>query len=74
MRQGRSEDEAARTLTLLTDEEQLVAVMVAYRHRIAEERRNIAGNSALYDPEDVPPPWYTGPSEHDVFGRACARC
>lgn len=67
IRQGRAEDEAASTLALISGEEELVARMVAYRHAIAAERRTIAGSSVLYDAEDVPPPWYTGPSEHDIF-------
>lgn len=67
IRQGRSEKEAADTLSLLTREDELVAKMMAYRHSIAEARRKFAGTSALYDAEDAPPPWYTGPSAHDVF-------
>lgn len=67
IRQGRSEDEARSTLALISNEDELVAKMVAYRHAIAEERRKIAGTSVLYDPEDAPPPWYTGPSPGDIF-------
>lgn len=67
IRQGRSEQEAASTLSLIAGEDELVSKMVAYRHSIAEARRKIVGKSALYDAEDVPPPWYTGPSEHDIF-------
>jgi hypothetical protein len=67
IRQGRSVEEAAQTLTLLTQEDALVAKMVTYRREIAEQRRNIAGRTALYDAEDAPAPWYTGPSQHDIF-------
>lgn len=67
IRQGRSEKDAGETLTLLTGESDLVAGMVAYRHAIAEARRKVARKSALFDAEDAPPPWYTGPSEHDIF-------
>jgi len=67
IRQGRSVEEAANILSLLTGEDELVAKMLAYRQEIAEQRRNIAGTAALYDAEDAPAPWYTGPSEHDVF-------
>jgi hypothetical protein len=67
IRQGRSEDEAASTLALLTSEDELVAKMVAYRHSIAIARRKIASKAALYDAEDVPPPWYRGPAEFDIY-------
>lgn len=67
IRQGRSENEAGETLILLTGESDLVAKMVAYRHSIAEARRKFARKSALFDAEDAPPPWYTGPSAHDIF-------
>src|SRR4051794_32740117 len=67
IRQGRSEGEAASTLGLITGEDELVARMVAYRHAIAEERRTFARRSALYDAEDVPAPWYTGPRAQDIF-------
>jgi hypothetical protein len=67
IRQGRSEQEAAATLSLISGEDQMVSKMVAYRHSIAEARRKIAGKSALYDAEDIPPPWYNGPSDYDVF-------
>jgi hypothetical protein len=67
IRQGRSVGEAAATLSLLTGEDDVVAKMVAYRQEIATHRRNIAGRVALYDPEDAPEPWYTGPSAYDVF-------
>src|SRR3954471_18404610 len=67
IRQGRSEDEASEVLSLLTQEEGLVARMVAYRHAIAQERRTIAVKSALFDAEDAPEPWYLGPQPHDIF-------
>lgn len=67
IRMGRSEQEAASTLSIISGEDQLVTKMVAYRHSIAEERRQVAATSALYDAEDAPAPWYTGPSEHDIF-------
>ncbi|MGV0656685.1 Z1 domain-containing protein [Mycolicibacterium thermoresistibile] len=67
IRQGKSESDAASTLAVLTNEDDLVERMVRYRHAIAEERRTFAKKEALYDPEDIPPPWYTGPSEYDVF-------
>lgn len=67
IRQGRSEEEASATLALISGEDDLVSRMAAYRHAIAEERRKIAAKSALYDAEDAPPPWYTGPKAHDIF-------
>lgn len=67
IRQGKSESDAASTLAIVTGEDELVTRMVDYRHAIAEERRTYAKKEAIYDPEDIPPPWYTGPSQHDVF-------
>lgn len=67
IRQGKPESEAASTLVLLTGEDALVEKMVNFRHSVAEERRSFAKKEALYDLEDIPPPWYTGPSAHDIF-------
>lgn len=68
IRQGRSEAESADTLrVMLVSDEELVDRVIEFRHAIAEERRNLAGNNALFDPEDEGSPWYVGPSSMDVF-------
>lgn len=68
IRQGKSEVEAAATLkVLLVGEEALVDRVVQFRHEIAEQRRTIATNQALFDPEEEGEPWYGGPGEFDVF-------
>jgi hypothetical protein len=68
IRQGRSEDEAAKTLrVILAGENELIERVVEFRHEIAEQRRTIAENNALFDPEDGGGAWYTGPSPMDVF-------
>jgi hypothetical protein len=67
IRQGRSVDEAAATLSLLTGEDELVSKMLAYRQAIIQERRKVAERTALFDAEGAPAPWYEGPSPNDVF-------
>ena len=68
IRQGKSEAEAAATLkVLLVGEGDLVDSVVRFRHQIAEQRRTIAINQALFDPEEEGEPWYGGPREFDVF-------
>lgn len=68
IRQGKSEDEAAETLkVLLVGEEDLVDRVVQFRHDVAQQRRTIATDRALFDPEDEAEPWYTGTGELDVF-------
>jgi hypothetical protein len=68
IRQGRSEAEAAATLgVILPGQDELLARVVAFRHEIAEQRRTMAWNNAIFDPEDDGGPWYGGPSSMDVF-------
>ncbi|WP_323095744.1 Z1 domain-containing protein [Intrasporangium sp. YIM S08009] len=68
IRQGRSESEAAATLkVLLVGEQALVDSVVQFRHDIAEQRRNMGAQNAVFDPEDESGPWYVGPSAMDVF-------
>lgn len=68
IRQGRSEAEAASTLgVILPGQDELLARVVAFRHQIAEDRRTLAWNNAIFDPEDDDGPWYGGPSSIDVF-------
>ena len=68
IRQGRSEAEAASTLgVILPGQDDLLARVVAFRHEIAEERRTMAWNNAIFDPEDDDGPWYGGPTSMDVF-------
>lgn len=67
IRQGKSEAEAAETLKVLVDDESLVDRVVLFRHEVAEQRRTIATNRALFDPEEEGEPWYGGPGEYDVF-------
>ena len=68
IRQGRSEAEAASTLgVILPGQDELLARVVAFRHQIAEDRRTMAWNNAIFDPEDDDGPWYGGPSSMDVF-------
>ena len=68
IRQGRSETEAAATLgVILPGQDELLARVLAFRHDIAEQRRTVAWNNAIFDPEDDGGPWYGGPSSMDVF-------
>lgn len=68
IRQGKSETEAAETLkVLLVGEEELVEKVVTFRHEVAEQRRTIATDHAIFDPEEEGEPWYGGPGEYDVF-------
>ncbi|WP_162599746.1 Z1 domain-containing protein [Nocardioides solisilvae] len=68
IRQGRSEADAAATLgVILPGQDELLARVVAFRHEIAEQRRTMAWNNAIFDPEDDGGPWYGGPSSMDVF-------
>ena len=68
IRQGRSEAEAAATLgVILPGQDELLARVVAFRHEIAEQRRTMAWNNAIFDPEDDGGPWYGGPTSMDVF-------
>lgn len=68
IRQGRSETEAANTLrVILAGDDQLIDRVVEFRRQIAEQRRTIAGNNAIFDPEDEGAAWYGGPSPMDVF-------
>lgn len=67
LRQNNSLQEAARKLAVMLEDQGLVERVVAARQRIANERRYIALDTALIDPEDAPEPWYTGPSAEDLF-------
>ena len=68
IRQGRSETEAAATHgVILPGQDELLARVLAFRHDIAEQRRTVAWNNAIFDPEDDGGPWYGGPSSMDVF-------
>lgn len=68
IRQGRSEAQAAATLgVILPGQDELLARVVAFRHEIAEQRRTMAWNNAIFDPEDDGGPWYGGPTSMDVF-------
>lgn len=67
IRQGRAEDDAADTLRVLLNDDALVDRVLSFRREIAESRRTLVGDRALFDPEEESEPWYTGPSEHDVF-------
>lgn len=68
IRQGRSESEAAATLgVILPGEDGLISRVLGFRHEIAEQRRTIAWNNAIFDPEDEGGPWYSGPTATDVF-------
>lgn len=68
IRQGRSEDQAAATLgVILPGQDDLLSRVVAFRHEIAEQRRTVAWNNAIFDPEDEGEPWYGGPTSTDVF-------
>lgn len=67
IRQGKSEADAAETLKVLVGDDALVDRVVQFRHSVAEQRRTIATDRALFDPEDEAEPWYTGPGDYDVF-------
>lgn len=67
LRQNNSLREATNTLTVLVDDRELVERVAAIRQEIANDRRHIALDTALVDPEDAPEPWYTGPSAEDLF-------
>lgn len=67
VRRGDSVDEAAAKVVVITGLPALVEKVVNVRKAIASERQHVAINSALVDPEDLPPPWYTGPAVGDLF-------
>lgn len=67
LRQGRVLEEAVETLRVMGIDSELLGVVVSARQAIIDQRRHIADRSALIDPEDAPRPWYTGPSEQDIF-------
>ncbi len=68
IRRGDSEEEAASAArVMLGDDAVLVDKVLVFRHAIADERRVIATGRALFDPEEEAAPWYTGPSDYDIF-------
>lgn len=66
IKQGRSESEAEELLARLIERD-LIKKVIEYRQSIIEQRRSITKKIALCDPEDLPEPWYRGPSEFDIF-------
>lgn len=68
IRLGKSEAEAASSLrVILGNDAGLVDRILEFRQVIAQERRNIAANNSIFDPEDEGGPWYQGPNPNDVF-------
>ena len=67
LRNGDVLQDAVYKLSQMTRDPAAVARAVEVRHEIAFNKRHIALDSGLVDPEDIPPPWYTGPSPEDIF-------
>lgn len=54
-------------LKLMVGDAELVNRVMAERKAIADRRVLMAKQEAVFDPENPPTPWYTGPTEHDKF-------
>ncbi|MGB5930217.1 MAG: Z1 domain-containing protein, partial [Cyclobacteriaceae bacterium] len=67
IRAGNGVAEAADHVSIAIGNDALIAKVVTYRDELAKRRRTLIANPALYDPEAAPEPWYTGPSEGDIF-------
>lgn len=67
IRKGKTVSEAADAVAVIANDQPIVDHVVKIRQSIADERQNIAMNSALVDPEDAPQAWYTGPAAEDEF-------
>lgn len=67
IKRGSPPEVAANKLRIMIGNDDLIDAVLAERKRILDQRIRIATQGAVYDPEDPPSPWYTGPSEEDLF-------
>lgn len=67
LRQNVSLEEATNKLNVMTVDPDLVTRVIEYRRQLVEQKRTVTLNTALIDAEDVPDPWYTGPSPLDIY-------
>src|SRR4051794_32194028 len=68
IRMGRSAEYAAEQLQKMGVDAGLIARAVGFREELALiQREQTIDSGALFDPEVVGAPWYTGTSELDVF-------
>lgn len=69
LRQNRSVDDAVGQLARMGIDTSLLSRIVTYRTDLASAQRSriVTDGRALFDPELVGAPWYTGSSENDVF-------
>jgi hypothetical protein len=68
VRLGRPVDQAAQQLRRMGIHDELIARAVEFRAELAKVQREQTLNAgALWDPEMVGPPWYTGRTGNDLF-------
>ena len=67
IKRGISPAAAAARLRVMVADDALLDLVVAERSEIAARKMLLAKTEAIFDPENPPLPWYTGPSSDDVF-------
>lgn len=67
IKKGTALETAANRLRVMIGDDGLIDKVLAERAAIAEKRLILAKKETVFDPENPPNDWYTGPSSDDVF-------
>jgi hypothetical protein len=67
VKNGTALQQAIADLRMMIQDDDLVTRVAAEREEIVRARSTIFMDTALLDPEEMPPPWYLGPDPSDRF-------
>ena len=67
IRKGYELEVAVAKIRVMVGNDPAVDRVVSFRHEMTLQTRTIAINDTLIDPAHVAKPWYTGPSDGDIY-------